>query len=832
MIELRYGPVTTEVRCDPLEYDFIRDLLTFEPEQPSLFHDDRFLSGLLQHVTDGLRAGDIEYEVIGAPEKSEGSPSEYAIPNDFLPGITMRDYQCMMVKKALWYRRGIIESPTGSGKCLAPETEVLLFDGRVLPARDLQVGHQLMGPDSKPRTVLSVSRGIGPMVKIVPVKGEPWRCNDVHVLTLVHTQTGEVIDVPLNEYVRKSKTFKHLYKLFQPEGVDFPLPQEPLTVSPYFLGVWLGDGRKGDGARPLYSVEICKPDIEIEQLCQEVAAEYNLRVSEYVYTGNNGNSKCSVYGIVGSKGGRNPLLDELRSLFPSGEVRIPKQYLLASREDRRALLAGLLDTDGHQAGGYYEIVQVRKLLADDIAFLARSLGFRVHRSIKKVNGVVYWRLSISGDGTSLPLRIPRKKPLPRRQIKNVLRTGFRVEPEGVGEYCGVTLDGDGRFLLGDFTVTHNTEITAAIAKWLQWKKGLGTLVLVPGITSMHQTIARLKKRGVSSVGGIGGGFFEPGQCMIAVINSIYKALVNRNHRLLSALDDIGCVIFMETHHLPARTWTYVGQQLQVPYRFGLSATPFELGEEPETTGDHRLIGVTGPVIARLPDSTLMNLGYLTAPKVHMLKVTGPFSRSTNWAAVKKNYLTSNESRNADIVRLCSTLSKTRRVLMLVSEIGHGKELVKRITAESSDEAYMFSGGSSLSVYRMGRVRSTDTVPVDELVRRLDGQDSYLLVGSPALDEDFDLPSIDVLIVAAFGKAFRRVVQRAGRILRVHRLPDGSLAEAHIIDFDDRTNVVLKRHSQVRRDTYLSRYGAADGFGIYDYRSVDEILRVLSVTNPT
>lgn len=39
---------------------------------------------------------------------------------------------------------------------------------------------------------------------------------------------------------------------------------------------------------------------------------------------------------------------------------------------------------------------------------------------------------------------------------------FRVESIGYGEYYGFELDGDGRFLLGDFTVTHNSSILMAI----------------------------------------------------------------------------------------------------------------------------------------------------------------------------------------------------------------------------------------------------------------------------------------------------------------------------------------------------------------------------------
>ena len=57
-----------------------------------------------------------------------------------------------------------------------------------------------------------------------------------------------------------------------------------------------------------------------------------------------------------------------------------------------------------------------------------------------------------------------KKAQPRRQKKCATRTGFDVTPIGVGEYAGFELDGDGRFLLGDFTVTHNTVCAAVIIR--------------------------------------------------------------------------------------------------------------------------------------------------------------------------------------------------------------------------------------------------------------------------------------------------------------------------------------------------------------------------------
>ena len=68
-------------------------------------------------------------------------------------------------------------------------------------------------------------------------------------------------------------------------------------------------------------------------------------------------------------------------------------------------------------------------------------------------------VSISGDISIVPCRIARKIAPPRVQKKDALRTGFQVIPTGTVEtYYGFTLDGDGRYLLDDFTVTHNTVV--------------------------------------------------------------------------------------------------------------------------------------------------------------------------------------------------------------------------------------------------------------------------------------------------------------------------------------------------------------------------------------
>ncbi|KND16220.1 helicase [Pannonibacter phragmitetus] len=57
----------------------------------------------------------------------------------------------------------------------------------------------------------------------------------------------------------------------------------------------------------------------------------------------------------------------------------------------------------------------------------------------------------------------RKQAPPRKQKKNVLRCGFTVHPVGEGEYHGFTVDGDHRYLMGDFTLTHNSGKTIMLS---------------------------------------------------------------------------------------------------------------------------------------------------------------------------------------------------------------------------------------------------------------------------------------------------------------------------------------------------------------------------------
>lgn len=83
----------------------------------------------------------------------------------------------------------------------------------------------------------------------------------------------------------------------------------------------------------------------------------------------------------------NKILLEFNKLGLKNNKHIPKKYLRSSVEDRKRLLAGLIDSDGTSGGKnktncYWEIIQKKKKIVDDIEILCKSLGMFTYRITK------------------------------------------------------------------------------------------------------------------------------------------------------------------------------------------------------------------------------------------------------------------------------------------------------------------------------------------------------------------------------------------------------------------------------------------------------------------
>lgn len=335
----------------------------------------------------------------------------------------------------------------GVGKCLGKGTPVMKADGKIIPVELVREGDFLMGPDSLPRRVLGVTNGKDRLYRVTPVKGDSFVCNEPHVLTLSMAGSDELFDMPLDQFLKTNPTFQKRAMLVR-AGVEFS--SKKLDEAPYMLGLWLGDGVSRGSGFTATEEEI------LGYLC-DYANKYQMRLVPTF--------KESIDYRLSASPTPNRFLSFLKKYDLIKNKHIPHDYLTSNREDRLQLLAGIIDTDGEMVHNCMSVTQKSHRLSQDILFLARSLGFAAYakkcqkswryKGVKKVG--TYYRITISGHTDEIPCQLNRKKANPRRQEKNVRHVGIKsIEFVEEGEYFGFTLDGDGRFLLGDFTVTHNT----------------------------------------------------------------------------------------------------------------------------------------------------------------------------------------------------------------------------------------------------------------------------------------------------------------------------------------------------------------------------------------
>lgn len=344
--------------------------------------------------------------------------------------------------------------------CFSVGTKVMMHDGSSKNVEDVTVGDKLMGPDSQPRTVTSTCAGVKPLHKVRSLDGSMnYTVTGNHILALREYSHGHKdYFMTVDSFYEQTDWKKSRAMMYRAPGVDFP--EQAVNIPPYILGLWLGDGTSCRG-------DITTADYEIECSIRTFAAACGYEVrKEKMQRG-----QASTYAITGG------FTADLKTYNLLNNKHIPTEYLRNSERVRKSLLAGIIDSDGYFANECsYEIVQKNKRLAEDIVWLARSLGIHATlREVKKVctnakNGRTegtYYSIHISGDLSSFPIQLERKEYKPKEAHRyNPLNRSITVEPAGVGAFAGFEVDGDHLFLGEDFTVLHNSGKSCFMVKAL------------------------------------------------------------------------------------------------------------------------------------------------------------------------------------------------------------------------------------------------------------------------------------------------------------------------------------------------------------------------------
>jgi P4 family phage/plasmid primase-like protien len=394
---------------------------------------------------------------------------------------------------------------TGSG-CHSIDTQIMMSNGTIRKVQDIQVGDKLMGDDSTARNVLQLFRGHADMYDVIPVKGDKFTVNGDHILSLKATnmlsmswrdnrkcwavrwkefdnieyitnkskhfndeddakvfykslkdnkkvvQKGDVLDIKLTDYLKIKKRIGERNFYLYRKAIEFP--SQPIEIDPWFLGYWLGNGHSDMAAITTMFNEV----VEKTQELYEEKHDINCYVKK--------DNQAVTLTITNNKDNDCFWL-KFKDYNLHKNKHIPFEYLHNDRDTRMKLLAGILDSDGHYQSkcNQYELTFESEKLIDDTIYLVRSLGFACYKHEKigtwTHNGVKksgkYYRIQIVGEGIEdIPVVLPFKKAQPRRKKKDVTVNSFKIKQVENDNFYGFELDGNHRYLMGDFVVSHNS----------------------------------------------------------------------------------------------------------------------------------------------------------------------------------------------------------------------------------------------------------------------------------------------------------------------------------------------------------------------------------------
>jgi replicative DNA helicase len=248
----------------------------------------------------------------------------------------------------------VVAARPAVGKALALDTPLPTPDGWTTMG-EIHVGDLLIGADGRPtRVVAATEVMVGRPCYEVSFSDGSRIVADAEHQWLTETRTSR-------RWEPEVRTTREIAETVwaEPSGLRLNhsvanadalrLPDRALPLAPYVFGAWLGS-RNSDVGR------LMATDPEVAMY---VEAE-----------------GCTLDGLS-----RGPLPDGI------ADTRIPETYLRASEAQRRALLAGLLDTDGTVSrSGAVQFAVTSRRLAEDFRELVHSLGYRAGWSSKRVKG--------------------------------------------------------------------------------------------------------------------------------------------------------------------------------------------------------------------------------------------------------------------------------------------------------------------------------------------------------------------------------------------------------------------------------------------------------------
>jgi len=712
------------------------------------------------------------------------------VNKELLCDMVLRDYQLTGVITALQKGKCITVLPTA---CHGKGEMIIMGDSSIKKIEEINVDDYVMGQDGTPKKVLKTFKG---QDKIYTLKTKGNKDNVTvtgnHILMLKvitddgRLKKGDIIEITLDDYLKKSKWFKHITKLYyNSKEIEFKRIEHECKLDPYFIGVYLGDGS-------VDSCQITNSDKEVIEEIYKQAKKIGCDVNE------NPSNHFSITGIMtGGSKTRNKIFYEFdkiglcfskkNSKVKCADKFIPEVLFSESIEYRYDLLAGLLDTDGYLSDSktYFEYSSKSEKLVEGVKRLAVSLGLYVSSKMKRVNGVDYYVCNILGDIHKIPTKVKRKSQQKTEKSQYNYITGFDVEGGDVSDYYGIQVE-DSLYLHKSGMVLHNSGKSFCqftIVNYLLKKQYCEkVLLIVPTLSLVDQMQYDFLDYGKNienyknNIHTIYSGKDKNSDCPIII--TTWQSMLNVEPEYFEQFD---CVLVDECHLATGKSITSIlNSCINSKFRFGVSGTL-----QDSKVSKVQLESIIGEIVESVDTRQLIDDGTLTPIKIYNLVIKYKDEVKKNLLNQIKQEKENNKKFNAatkykiemDLISsskerkkiLLKTVKKCNsNTLVLFKHVNYGKELTKIFTKYTDRNVYFIYG--DISPDERERIRLI-----------MEQETNAIIVASLNIfSTGINIKKLKYLIFAQPIRSKIKVLQSIGRILRKH----DSKEEAILIDIID------------------------------------------------
>jgi ATP-dependent Clp protease ATP-binding subunit ClpC len=440
--------------------------------------DTEALYGAIQAVRGGHRITDQDSEKKYGAIKKYGRDMTELAQEGRLDPVIGREKEIEMVMQTLVRRtkcNPMLIGDAGVGKAQPLSSLVRVRNGWKRMG-DMELGDIVVNPNGGFSKVIGVyPQGMKKVFRVSLKDGNFVDCSGEHLWKIWNgfRQGWRVIDtITLKNKVDNSQAKTIRYYLPVTSAVSDGCHRDFL-ISPYFMGILLGDGCLDGGVR----FSSCE---------KEIADRISSEVSLHDYKAQSSGPLDGSYRISRREGRYKKKGCNLRNIYSqeierlgltkhgSNDKFIPDEYLTSDLEQRMDLLRGLLDSDGcvSKTGAVSYYSNSSKLM-NGVAILVRSLG-----GIAKIvpNSLSNYN---NGNGGSVSIILPRasdcvflKRKKDRLSNKHgIYRNGLLNKIISIEELscekemqCIRVDNEDGLYITDNYVVTHNSAIVEGLAQ--------------------------------------------------------------------------------------------------------------------------------------------------------------------------------------------------------------------------------------------------------------------------------------------------------------------------------------------------------------------------------